>query len=57
MPRAPNVPLLGTIDFAPRVTRANNAVVQLGTGGEIAVRCSMPAGSTHFILDVSGYFE
>jgi len=52
-----DVSVQGTIDFTPLVTRANNAVVQLGTEGKIAVQCSMPAGSTHFVLDVSGYFK
>jgi hypothetical protein len=51
------VPLTSTINFIASLTRANNAVIPLGTGGEMAVTCSMPAGSTDFVLDVTGYFE
>ena len=42
------------------VARANNAVVTLGANGEITVKCVMSTGATgttHFILDVSGYFQ
>jgi hypothetical protein len=54
------LPLASTINFGPEKTLANNAVVRLGTAAAVAVRCDMPAGSTgstHFILDVTGYFE
>jgi hypothetical protein len=37
--------------------RANNAVVPLGSGGELAVQCDMPSGSTHFVFDAFGYFK
>jgi hypothetical protein len=50
-------PLSSTINFTPLLTRANNAVIGLGTDGRISVKCSMPAGSTQFVLDVTGYFE
>ena len=56
-PAGTAAPTTSTINFAPFKTRANNAVIPLGTGGEISVRCAMPAGSTHFVLDVTGYFE
>jgi hypothetical protein len=59
-PAGAPLPLASAIDFGAGQTRANNAVVRLGTAGGIAVRCDMPAGSgsqTHFILDVTGYFE
>jgi hypothetical protein len=41
------------------VTRANNAVIPLGAGGQIAVYCRMasPLAQTHIVLDVVGYFE
>ncbi len=38
----------------------NNAIVRLGADGGIRVHCDMPAGSagqTHFLFDVTGYFE
>ena len=51
-------PLASTINFAAGVVRANNAVIPLGAGGEIAVRCDMAgAGSTHFLFDAFGYFK
>jgi hypothetical protein len=45
------------INFGAGQTRANNAIVTLGTDGVVAVRCGMPTGGVHFILDVVGYFD
>ena len=45
---------MSTINFRAGQTRANNAIVPLGTGGTLAVQSAAP---THFILDVNGYFE
>jgi hypothetical protein len=50
-------PTSSTINFTPHLTRANNAVIGLGTGGQVSVKCNMPGGSTDFVLDVTGYFE
>jgi uncharacterized repeat protein (TIGR01451 family) len=52
-------PNSSTINFAAGKTRANNAVVPLGVGGQISVGCYMPSGSrgqTHFVFDVNGFF-
>jgi hypothetical protein len=49
-------PGVSTINYVANVTRANNAVVQLGELGEVAVRVA-PAGAVHLILDVNGYFQ
>lgn len=39
-------------------TRALNAIPVLGTAGSLSVRAALPqGGSTHALLDVSGYFE
>ena len=54
------IPLVSTINFAANHVKANNAIVPLGTAGEISVQCDMPAGSTgttHFLYDVFGYFK
>jgi hypothetical protein len=54
------VPNTSTINFAAGKTRANNAVVVLGTFGEIAVQNDMPPSATataHVVIDVSGYFK
>jgi hypothetical protein len=54
------LPVSSALNFKPGYTRANSAVVPLGTGGEIAVFCDAPAGSTNqvmFVLDAYGYFQ
>jgi hypothetical protein len=59
-PAGQPVPLASVLNFAPGRTRANNAIVALGTAGQASVRCDMPPGSTastHFVLDVVGYFR
>ena len=56
-PAGPTAPLASSINFRTGIVRANNAIVALGTGGQIAVQCDMPAGSTHFFFDVYGYFQ
>jgi hypothetical protein len=53
-------PLASAINFVPALTRANNAILPLGSGGQIDVQCDMPPGSlgsTHLVLDVFGYFR
>ena len=54
------IPLASTLNFAVNHVRANNAIVPLGTAGEIAVQCDMPTGSTgttNFLFDVFGFFK
>ena len=54
------LPVSSALNYKPANTRANNAVVPLGTGGQLAVFCDAPAGSTNpemFVLDVYGYFQ
>jgi uncharacterized repeat protein (TIGR01451 family) len=52
-------PLASVVNFAPGVVRANNAIIGLGSGGQIAVQCDMPGntGTTHFLIDVNAYFQ
>jgi hypothetical protein len=50
-------PPTSTINFRAGKVRANNAIIALGTGGQIAVWCDMPSGSTNFFFEVSGYFQ
>jgi hypothetical protein len=50
-------PLASTINYGPGQTRANNAIVQLGSGDSIAVVCGQSSGTTHAVLDVVGYFR
>jgi hypothetical protein len=53
-PAGVSPPLVSAINFRAGQTRANNAIVPLGTGGALAV---MSAAPTHLILDVNGYFQ
>jgi glucose/arabinose dehydrogenase len=46
-----------TINFPAGVNRANNAVLPLGAGGDVAVFCGIPSGSVELILDIVGYFD
>jgi hypothetical protein len=45
------------ISYKTGRTRANNFIARLGTNGDIVVICQQPSGTTHFLIDVSGYFE
>jgi uncharacterized repeat protein (TIGR01451 family) len=59
-PAGSAAPSSSTINFATGKVRANNAIIPLGVGGQITVLCDMPPGSpgqTHFLFDVTGYFE
>ena len=50
-------PLASMITYRPGLTRASNGVVGLGGAGGLTVFCGMASGTTHFVLDVTGYFE
>ena len=56
-PSCASVPLASTLNFSAGQTRANNAVLPLGTGGAISINSAFPSGTAHFILDVTGWFE
>jgi hypothetical protein len=49
-------PSASTLNYAAGLTRANNAISPVNTSGQMAVLCS-PSGTTHFIVDVNGYFK
>ena len=44
------------ITYSAGQTRSNNAIVTPNVSGELAVH-STSAGTAHFILDVTGYFD
>lgn len=50
------VPTASTVNFVPGQTVPNAAVVAIGTGGSITLRNTSP-GSTHLIVDVTGYYR
>jgi glucose/arabinose dehydrogenase len=49
--------LASTINFRASQTRSTNAVVGLGAAGDLSVYCGIAAGTAHFVLDVTGYFQ
>jgi hypothetical protein len=51
-------PATSTLNFAAAQTRANNAVVPLGAGGDLDALAILGGGGTaHLIVDVVGYFR
>jgi hypothetical protein len=50
-------PLAATINYSAGQIRANNAIVPLGAGGDLAVYCGQGAGTAHLVIDVNGYFQ
>jgi hypothetical protein len=56
-PQGQPIPLASTINFRSGQTRANNAIVPLGTGGAIAIFYGQASGNTtDVIVDLNGYF-
>jgi hypothetical protein len=51
------VPTASSLNYMSGLTRANNAIVPLGTIGEIGIYCGQASGTTHAIVDVNGYFK
>lgn len=51
------MPPSSSISFSTGKTRGNNAQIGISTNGQIAIRCDMPSGTTHLVLDVQGYFQ
>ncbi len=50
-------PSTSVVNFGGGQTRANNAVLQMGTGGAVQFKAVAPPGPVHLILDVTGYFR
>jgi hypothetical protein len=50
-------PFTSTINFGAGQTRGTNAILGLGAAGSLSVYAGMASGTTHFVLDVNGYFE
>jgi hypothetical protein len=53
----PTAPVASTISFRPGKTRANNTLLLLASNGTGFKVHNFSAGTVHFILDVSGWFE
>ena len=56
-PAGQPVPLASAINYRAGQTRANNAVVLLGTSGQVSVQCDQATGEVDLIIDTVGYFE
>jgi hypothetical protein len=50
-------PGVSNINFRAGQTRANNAITSLSASGTLSVADGQSSGTTHFILDVNGYFQ
>jgi hypothetical protein len=53
MPR----PTASALNFGTGETRANNAVVPLGSGAALTLFSGQPVGTVHVVVDVNGWFE
>jgi hypothetical protein len=51
------LPVASTINYSAGQTRANNAIVALGSNDSIVVFSGQPSGTTHLLIDVVGYFR
>lgn len=51
------VPLAWAISYGANQTRANNTVMGASATGGVSVYTEQSFGTTHFILDVNGYFK
>jgi hypothetical protein len=56
-PAGAAVPAASAINFSAGQVRANSAVVGLSANGQVGVYAGLGSGTTHVILDVSGYLE
>jgi hypothetical protein len=56
-PGGSSAPSTSTLNYGAGATRANNAIVGLGSSAALAVRANQPSGSLHVIVDVNGYFQ
>ncbi|MFN2384695.1 MAG: DUF2135 domain-containing protein [Thermoanaerobaculia bacterium] len=56
-PAGAPAPLASSINFRAGQTRANNVIVPLGAGGGLVVASGQATGTTHFLIDINGFFE
>jgi hypothetical protein len=52
-PRGVPLPVASTINYRAGQIRANNAIVPLGSDGDISVRCTQGSGTTDMVIDAS----
>jgi hypothetical protein len=56
-PTDQQVPGTSALNFSAGQTRANNAILGLGSAGDFTIYCGMSTGSTHVVVDVTGYYQ
>jgi uncharacterized repeat protein (TIGR01451 family) len=56
-PAGTPLPLASSLNYAAGQTRANNLILSLNEAGLASVFCGQASGTTHFLMDVNGYFE
>jgi hypothetical protein len=56
-PTGETLPGTTAISFIVGTNRANNAVLKLGSAGQLSFRNNQPSGTAHLVLDVNGYFQ
>lgn len=56
-PAAGSRPVVSSLNYTTGQTRANNAVVPLGAGGDLNVYCGQGSGTAHLVIDVTGYYQ
>lgn len=50
-------PIFSAINYIAGKTRAKNAIVQLGSAGDVTVFCGQGTGTAHLVIDVNGFFQ
>ena len=56
-PEGTALPAASTINYRAGQVRANNAILPLSASGQLVIFCGQMAGTTHAIVDVTGYFQ
>ena len=56
-PKGQALPTSSSVNYAAGQTRANNAIVGVGTDGALSAYAGQSSGSVHLVLDLSGYFD
>jgi len=56
-PAGGGLPLVSTLNWSAGQTRANNAIIALGSSADLTVHPDQAAGTVHLIIDVNGYFQ
>ena len=56
-PGGTSLPMASTINYKAGKSRANSALLTLGSAGDFLVWCGQISGTTDMVLDVNGYFQ